>query len=225
MSASNVAEPMPEDADELNKLCSKYGTGIGATGSRSVTIEDINKITKYNNPTYEQEISSGKKIKYGEKITVYWDGTDKPYYETDGKVTGNFATSHKAFLYYEGNTVKVANKSETAKSDAMEKICTLKQTYYTYKVYKSSINSDLYNLLFDDDSKAEYYLASMYTKVTANCISYGLRIVKNGSISDCDTLFSDANGAGILGVGARVVVSLKPDIKLNGSGTDGYTII
>lgn len=225
MSASNVAEPMPEDADELNKLCSKYGTGIGATGSRSVTIEDINKITKYNNPTYEQEISSGKKIKYGEKITVYWDGTDKPYYETEGKVTGNFATSHKAFLYYEGNSVKVANKSETAKSDAMEKICTLKQTYYTYKVDKSSINSDLYNLLFDDDSKAEYYLASMYTKVTANYISYGLRTVRNGSISDCDTLFSDANGAGILGVGARVVVSLMPDIKLNGSGTDGYTII
>ena len=63
-------------------MSSIWKRGKGATGAKSITIEDINKITGYDptNTGDGKPFGTGN-IQYGNKVTYFWDGTDKPYYE------------------------------------------------------------------------------------------------------------------------------------------------
>ena len=104
---------------ELNIISSLYGKGTYATGARSVTIEDVNKITGYNpnaegikNPTDEQ-IASGNKCwkgsisEYGNEVTYSWDGTTRPKYTstngTKGKMNSHNSNNGFGFFWFDGN--------------------------------------------------------------------------------------------------------------------------
>ncbi len=111
---------------ELNKIAGLYGHGTHAVGARSVNVDDINKITRYNpnaegikNPTAEQ-IASGNKYgknqlyEYGNQVTYSWVGSDKPKYESTNGKTGNLSSHNvtnssygdfqNAFSWYDFNT-------------------------------------------------------------------------------------------------------------------------
>ena len=70
---------------ELDKVCSVFGSGYGATGARSVDVDDINKITGYNPNNvgkYDPEQSTigtkfrkGESHEYGNKTTYSWTAT------------------------------------------------------------------------------------------------------------------------------------------------------
>ena len=53
----------------LDDICSEYGKGKGATGARSLRVEDINKITGYN-PDKSEKFREGELGEYGAKVTL-----------------------------------------------------------------------------------------------------------------------------------------------------------
>lgn len=107
---------------ELNKICKLYGQGAHAKEARSITVEDINKITGYNpecigvkNPS-KQEIEKGTRAGINETIEAskYKEGTiGYIYNETVGY--GNELT------YYWDENQNLLYKTETGKSSKLTK--------------------------------------------------------------------------------------------------------
>ena len=87
---------------ELNNICQIFGYGYGATGARSIIVEDINKITGYNpNNTgkYDpDQIGNGEKSyantpsEYGTETTYSWDGEGNLYYKVSNGMDGNITS-------------------------------------------------------------------------------------------------------------------------------------
>ena len=86
--------------EELDKISSKYAQGTYSAEGRSITVEDINRITGYD-PTKtgvrKGQVGSGDPYakgelnEYGNKVTYYWDGTSRPYYVSTGGARGKSA--------------------------------------------------------------------------------------------------------------------------------------
>ncbi len=170
--------------DDLKKICEPYGTGAYATGARSITVEDVDRVTGYDKTTYER-ISGSYKIKYGESITYYWDNTsgkeEYPYYKTS-RIEGNLGSSHSSFIYHNGKEWVTSTKP-TSLTDKQE-ICTLTQTFYSYDVDNTTNlvqGTDAYNMLFGNDN-VSYWLASTFFDGFWLAASFGLRIVHLGYV-------------------------------------------
>ena len=166
--------------EELNAISAMYGRGKGATGAKSITIEDINKITGYDptNTGDGKPFGTGN-IQYGNKVTYFWDGTDKPYYEYGegtNKKTGNLLDEHNIFNWYDGTQWQSSLKSTTASTTNREKIAELMNDYYSYypttlTAYENGIlkgikkESNEWKLLFEKTSGngKRYWLASTCT--------------------------------------------------------------
>ncbi len=89
---------------ELENICAIYGNGEGATGARSINVDDVNKITGYNPNNvgvYDPEqtgngtkYGAGYLYEYGNRVTYYWDGTNYPYYRATNGLDGNLTENH-----------------------------------------------------------------------------------------------------------------------------------
>ena len=221
--------------DELNTICKVYGTGKGAVGARSITVEDIDRVTGYDKTTYEYSSGAGKyKLKYGESVTYYWDTTTdtqkKPYYETGRGLKGNLSTEHLKFLYYDGTAWQESIMPTTLPIEK-QKICTLTQTYYYYDVdakttlTKTNVDgttNKAYELLFGNDD-LKYCLASSYVIAYSACSGFGLRWVYCGYVRGYDFVASYGETLGD-SLGVRAVVRLSANIKLEGTAENGYNI-
>ena len=121
--------------EELNKICSIYGTGEGATGARCVNVNDINWITGYNpNNTGVkdpmQTIKSGT-VYSQDRINEY--GNNVKYtllstgvkYEPMNKAESETNTYYKSFTYYD-------EVSKTWKSLEENESVTFKSREYCY---------------------------------------------------------------------------------------------
>ena len=227
--------------DELKKICEIFGHGNGATGARSIEVEDINKITGYK--PEERKYGNGNVWEYGNKVTYYWDGTNSPYYEaenTEGnKVTGSLVNGHSSFNWYDEETEewKSSAMSTTATSEAKEKITTITNNAYYYSAKKQThaSNSEIaglettsaeYRTLFG--TSTSYWLASPCVEAFTYWTSFGL----NYALTDGNVgfyygnygvfLYSSYGGAYSNGRAVRPVVSLKSDISIvGGEGTQG----
>lgn len=170
--------------EELNKICEIYGEGEGATGGRSIKVEDINKITGYNpNNTgvYDPEqTGSGTKYEegslneYGNRVTYYWDGTNYPYYTATNGLTGKFSSSHNnssygnSFYWYDATLGWQSSPyTSSASTSNRQLITTLENTYYIYSpdtLTRSSsgttvgidTSSSAYKMLFTNSSTGAY---------------------------------------------------------------------
>ena len=221
--------------NELNKICKVYGKGKGATGARSITVEDVDRVTGYDKTTYECTLGTYK-IKYGESITYYWDTTtanrNKPYYETGRGLTGNLIT-HSKFVYHDGTTWK-ENTLPTTLPTERQKICTLIQTGYGYDVDEETTlksTEEAYKMLFGSSMGKDYWLASSCVNVTSGLAGFALWTCDgfhsyvgsfNFVISQGDYGNPDEFG---MGSGVRAVVTLAPNVSLDGTATSGYEII
>ena len=106
------------------------------TGARSINVDDINKITGYNpnnvgvydiNQTGSgTKYSEGELWEYGNEVTYYWDGTDKPYYTATNTLKGNLSSSHSTngFNWYENgwkNSIKATISPTATDVSGMQK--------------------------------------------------------------------------------------------------------
>ena len=209
--------------NELNKICKVYGTGTGATGARSITVEDVDRVTGYDKTTYEYKPGIFK-LKYGENITYYWDTVaaylKKPYYETGRGLTGCLTNRHLKFVYYDGKTWQ-ESVLPTILPTKRQKICMLTQTYYYYDVDRKTTltktnadgaTNEAYKMLFGNSNENYYWLASSYVDANSRDAYFGLHFVIGGNVSGYD--FVDSYGGYSGGDGVRAVVTLSSNVSL-----------
>lgn len=213
--------------DELNKVCNIYGKGKGATGARSVTLDDVNKAVGKEKETIT------------EKWTYLWTenslDNNGPSYD-DGK-------NYTIFPHIKDNsTVGVFNyyNTTTRKWETLEKnltgftgkenITTISTDYTGYDMETDTDSSNYeinrmtngYKVLFKENMTEDdkYWLASSYCNADFNFANWGTYcIYATGGVGGEGEYYS----FGLVGLpryGVRPVVSLKSDIKLQSTSVE-----
>ena len=221
--------------EELNKISGIFGHGKGAEKATSITVEDINGITGYNPET--AKYSQGNWNEYGNKVT---------YTRGEGSALSSSATNGKTWSRTQGtfNYYDKASKTFKALTSGSTEI---ESTYYNYvptqvnsKFLTGEVNADgtknttsVFQMLFGGTAvgsdnltrnftlrkNQSFWLTSDYAYAGDCFVSWGLRIVNNGSVSGSTLYYSNGN-EGESGYdsgssyGVRPVVSLKSDVSL-----------
>ena len=196
--------------DNLNNFCyDLYGQGQYATGARSLKIEDIDKLAKYDKTTYSE---------YGEKWQYKGDSAkNKIQYSKDGGTTWA-DTSHTTF--------RLPNET-TAISKSNPGIKELECTYYQYNMgdnittedgYTSEEATNILNMIAQETTSSlmSQWLASRYVRCGSSNVLFGVL-----HINGCDGysyLFASAEAFFWSGCYVRPVVSLASDIQITGTG-------
>lgn len=208
--------------DELNAICTIYGNGKGAESSKSVTVEDINELTKYNPKlTGDGNIrAKGKMWEYGNVVTYFWD---------NGKINCEGTNGQK---YKSGNTVfKYYNKDTNSFIDlAKDKDIELTSNSYNYYpvtltetssgTQNGIATTDLeYKLLFN----IKYWLASSFIGTGQGNVGFGIFQLDTTRVYDTN-LYEASNNTNTLTLGVRPVVILSNNIEVIKNETeDGST--
>lgn len=188
---------------KLNAMCAKYGTN-----ARSITVEDINRVTGYD-PTNQGDgkvFGAGEFYEYGNKVTYTASGSSA----TNGKsYTGSISYEHP-----DGRKIGTDNvTSITVESTGYY--------YYPYSLTTSSsttgeckgiaTDSSAYKLLFrnaDDSANCSYWLASSYVYANSNISYFGLRHVYSDGTVSIYGLWRSIGSTINPSLGVRAVVSL-----------------
>ena len=229
---------------ELNKVCSVFGSGYGATGARCINIDDINKITGYNpnnvgkydpeQKTTGTKYSVGQANEYGNKTTYSWTATANQV-SWSGSNTKSGTGSSSNYATYGFNWYDIASKTwKNSMQDTTTPatIATLTSTSYYY--YPDSLKtssgtgeglsttSKEYETLFKNKtgSKVYYWLASSYVYTDSYYAFFGMRYVNSDGYVNRSSLYYSNGIVTSSSIGIRPVVSLKSDIQL-GEGTNG----
>lgn len=227
-----------DGAEELNAISAMYGQGKGAIGAKSITVEDINKITGYDpeNTGNGKPHASKRLDEYGNKVTYYWDGTDKPYYEGKNGIRGNLTISHNTFNWCDETTCQSSEKSTTATTDNKEKITELISNLYSYnpitltesnngEVKGIEQTSNEWEILFmNEEREKAYWIASNYVRCFSEYTYFGMRVVFAGRVTGVKIFnsYDISNGDNF---GIRPVVTLKSDIQIEKTDVnDGTTL-
>ena len=216
--------------DELNNACNVYGQGKGATGGRSLTFDDTNKLLGKDN------------TKRNEKWTFKWttDSLDnKGPYVTSSVKDGYLYFSHLIkdtktgiFNYYDETINKwVTNTKDLNNIQNDEEITTLTRDFGGYSSLDEKYTKTKgYDVIFktngsDVGSGTQYWLGSSYRYVRNDNIhvyyaNWGLYYMYSPSyVRGYHTYYSFGYVDGT-SYGVRPVVSLKSDIQLEKDTTE-----
>ena len=241
--------------NELDKISEIFGHGYGAVGARSITVEDINKVTGYNPNNVGQydpnQTGSGTKYsanqlnEYGNEMTYYWKGDDYPHYIATNGLEGNLSNSHNVssgnygFNWYEKGW-KHSLKSTTATTSNMEEITTLRSNDYWYYPQTLTNTSDTSATEGITTSSKAYKAIFCNSSESTDNYGYwlGSPFVATGAGVALFGMHCVRNGYVFHGnlynsdgatngyyYGVRPAVILKSDIQLTGSSTEGWTIV
>ena len=173
-----------------------------------------NACSSFKNPTYADSVRSVK-VEDINKITGYTPAEPVTYTYTmvGGKVKRNDQTSASKKTKLEDINGK------TLPTDSPIEV-TANSYSYSLTNYLTSGNK-VHNLLKDNNNY--YWLDSPYVYADAGGAVWGFRRVSDGGVYS-DYLWSSIDGALSDSFGVRAVVSLKSDIQLSGSSSEGWTI-
>ena len=188
---------------QLNTMCAQYGTN-----ARSITVEDINRVTGYD-PT-----NQGDETTYGDG--KFWEYGNKVTYTASGSSATNGQTYTGSISYEHPDGRKIGTDNVTS--------ITVESTYYYYYPYSLTTSnsttgeckgiatdSPAYKLLFrkaDDSANCSYWLASSYVLADSNGSDFGLRAVSSDGLVGYYDLWYSGGGANNPSLGVRAVVSL-----------------
>ena len=145
----------------LDGLCEPYGKGVGAAGIRSITLEDIDKITGYDKTTF----GTGERWEYGLEHSYYsyYEEMEGMWYVTyelsngaSGSPTGFYEWSSESKIYFYNGT----SFDETTVEELNGQ--TVKNTMYYYNLYELE-NVDLESKAYKMIMTGDYWLATTYT--------------------------------------------------------------
>ena len=211
--------------DELNNACNVYGQGKGATGGRSLTFDDTNKLLGKDN------------TRKNEKWTFKWTKDsliNKGPYATSSVKEGYLDFSHLmiddnktgVFNYYDTAIKKwVTNTKNLSNIQNDEEITTLTRDFSGYSSLDSKYTTTKgYNVLFQANgsnvgSGTQYWLGSSYRNVYydgthVNYASWGLYYVYSPSYVYGASTYHSFGYVLSPSYGVRPVVFLKSDIQL-----------
>ena len=198
--------------DDLNAHCStaKYGDESKGIRARSITLEDINRVTGYTEP----------------ELTNYTFGTEQDY--ANGKVDYYYPTTETASAETNAYWKKATNASE---SKTLTQICSNVHEPYSYG--SSSVSNGTVDLVFGtlidenyDENSLYYVVASRAVGVFSSYAGFGVASVYCGGVGSyyCYLCGSGSSGAGSSGdassVSVRPIVSLPSDLEVQ-EGTGG----
>ena len=210
--------------DELNKVCSIYGKGNGATGARSITLDDVNKaIGKEKGKNTEKWTYTWTANSLTKKGPSYDGGTNYTYYPhvKDGTNIG-------IFNYYNVVTKKWETKTKDLTGfSGKEDITTINPDYVGFNissdsVYANNRSTKGYKLLFKDNMTEEdrYWLGSSYCNADLDDADWGIYFVYvTGYVSGYGT-YDSFGYVCAPNFGIRPVVTLKSDIQLQSSSVE-----
>ena len=194
--------------DVLNDIGAVYGHGKGATGGRSINLEDVEQYSSYDPYTYKISYSS---TGYYGGIRTYTRGD---YFVDigDGAIEG-------------GTPNTTSGYTECIKADSTHPV-TAKQTYYYYIAKEYFENETIYNMLFRNAAntgyKNEFWLASRYVDLNGSSYCYfRVREVGSGSVTGNRLAGSDNSGAYSCNYRVVPVVSLESNILTSGKDSSG----
>ena len=193
---------------ELNNISAIYGKGDYAESARSITVEDINKLTKYNPET--EKYGEGQLYEYGNNITIKGNGDGTYNYSGSNGVTGTFSSNHTSngFSYIENNELKNIAPTDTTTQANLE------STYYYYyandMLDAGSLSQRIYNKFFNTGDNY-YWLASRSVNVDSYSADFDVGRVVSGDV-DARRLFSSYGYGGSICCGVRPVVTLKSGV-------------
>ncbi len=195
---------------ELNNISAIYGKGDYAESARSITVEDINKLTKYNPET--EKYGEGQLYEYGNNITVKGngDGTYSWSGASNGYEDGNFSSNHTSngFSYIENNELKNIAPTDTTTQANLE------STYYYYyandMLDAGSLSQRIYNKFFNTGDN-HYWLASRSVYVNSDDADFDVGDVHLGNVG-AHYLFRSNGYEDRLYYGVRPVVTLKSEV-------------
>ena len=194
---------------ELNNISAIYGKGDYAESARSITVEDINKLTKYN-PETDYTEAEGQLYEYGNNITIRGNGDGTYNYSGSNGVTGTFSSNHTSngFSYIENNELKNIAPTDTTTQANLE------STYYYYyandMLDAGSLSQRIYNKFFNTGDNY-YWLASRSVGVRSLYAYFYVSYVIRGFV-DAGSLFYSRGVEYDYFYGVRPVVTLKSEI-------------
>ena len=213
--------------DELNNACNVYGQGKGATGGRSLTFDDTNKLLgRDNTRTNEKWTFKWTKDSLKNKGPYATSSTGRKDYLYFSHLIKD--TNIGVFNYYDAATKKwVTNTKDLSEGNITndEEITTLTRDFSGYGSLDSKYTTTKgYNVLFQANgsnvgSGTQYWLGSSYRYVNdegalVSYANWGLYYVNSPShVYGYQTYYSFGD-VYYPSYGVRPVVSLKSDIQL-----------
>lgn len=199
--------------NELNKMCSVFGYGNGATGARSTNIDDIDKTLNYNKKDY---VYTGEnedvKInwKYGWTTTYYGKRTTwnpKSTYE----VKDTSKLDENGDYQREGSHVIFKDVNGNVATD--DNPITIKSNIYTYNKDKftNKIESNALNTIFGVSNQF-FWLASRTTYGGVGYAMWGLFSIESDALY-VNNLYYSYDSENNYNYFVRPVVSLKSNIQ------------
>ncbi len=219
---------------KLNDIGAKFADGVKTEKGRSITVEDVNKITGYNplearmnqnDLTQKTPFASGGISQYGNNVT-YTMKDGKVWYKGDQAVTEETESSNTKFW-------KIGENSNITEP------FTVKSTFYTYypetlgpfpgsavaegqTMEGISTDSAAYDMLFKL-SGPPYWLASPCVDAFGGNAIWNLFYVNPYGYVNRSELWDSDNGSYSCGFGVRAAVSLKSNITPELKSTDSTT--
>ena len=223
--------------EELNKISAIFGHGKGAEKATSITVEDINGITGYNQET--AKYGKGTFWEYGNKVThTRGEGDTLSSSATNGKT---WSGTQSTFNYYDktNKTFKAltSGSTEITSTDYAYGPATLKDgfTQPVQGVDENGTYNEVNQMLFGKwtmtadngyyrsftgtGTEPRYWLASDFVSAYSGYgVYWGLRSVSDGGVYYYGLYYSSGDEYGN-SYGVRPVVSLKSDVSLEWNET------
>ena len=208
---------------ELNNICEIFGKGNGASGARSITAEDINKITGYQTET--TPYGKGSIYEYGNKVKYTKNSSDISYQDTLNNKSGTYGDLNTIFKFYdeENNLWKTLTqgKSQSLRSSVYYYFPNTLTTSSSGETVGISTEDVEYEMLFEkNSSKQTYWLMSQYIVTDTENAIFALRLVGGGRVNGSRLFGSDGiTNNGFSGI--RPIVSLNTNVNVSGgAGTE-----
>ena len=213
---------------ELDKISALYGQGEYAESARSVNHQDVANLVGLTTEYWNTTEGYGKDtvMLYGNEVSIFWDGTNKPRYESTLAGNGNLSNNHSGGFYWYDFETETMQKIDYTTTPSEEPIVTITNDFY------GCIGSDLldtssskYKMVFtnSDGSNSNYWLGSRYSNVYPGGAYFGVYYVGDGSVRGYVLVHSD-NGEGDWDAGVRPLVSLQSNIQLTSAGANTWDI-
>ena len=209
----------------LNTICADYGNGKFAESARTVTVDDINRVTGYNpaatgdgNP-----YGKGNPNQYGNEVTYTLDADGKVAYTSTAK---SGTTTYTKFEHVDGRTL-TADNPITVTSNSYYYYPNTLTTSSSGTTKGIATDSAAYLMLFKEatntSTNTSYWLGSSDVNASSGYASFGLRSVRDGNVW-CYYLWYSDGGADPNSSGVRAVVSLKSDVQVTSNGTNSWAL-
>ena len=180
---------------ELDKIASLYGQG------------------QYAEPGYNL-------MKYGNEVSIFWDGTNRPKYESTLGGNGNLQNSHSDGFYWYNYETETMEHIDYTTTPSEEPIITITNDFYAYipGIVDLGISEGTSKTVFQDSTgnNALHWLGSRYVYADPNYAYFGVCGVFDGRVVGYGLAYSDGYeddyGAGVRPLDSKKTVFMHTKV-------------